>query len=136
MKTQTTSQRIRRVTLWGCALIAVLVLTAFVLISLRIGEDVRAASRIARAQHEGDPVEALLRYVEDDHHSFPERNRAVWALGQIGDRRALPLLRKHYSNKPCDHEGALCQRELGNAIKLLDGGLNATAIVWRHPADR
>jgi hypothetical protein len=73
-----------------------------------------------------------MRYVEDTSHSLRERNRAVCALGQIGDRRALPVLQKHYSGKPCDHGSALCQRELGKAIELVEGGVNATALVWKR----
>jgi len=136
MKTPTISRHTRRVALWTSGITAVLVLAAFVFISLRIGAEVRAASEAAMARHEGDRVQALILYAEDNRRSFPERNRAVWALGQLGDRRALPLLRNHYSGKPCDHGSALCQRELGKAIKLLEGGLNATALVWRHPAEQ
>jgi hypothetical protein len=131
MKTPT-KFHLRRVALWASGFIAALLLIAFVFISLRIGAEVYAASAIAMQNHQGDRVEALMRYVEDTTHSLRERNRAVWALGQLGDRRALPVLRKHYSGKPCDHANALCQRELGKAIELLEGGVNATALVWRR----
>ena len=106
-------------------------LAAFVIVSRRIGADVRAASEAAVREHGGDSVDALIQFVEDTDHGLGERNRAVWALGQIGDKRALPLLRKHCSGEPCDHESELCQRELAKALKLVEGGVNATALVWR-----
>jgi HEAT repeat protein len=128
MKTST----IRKVALWTVGLALCVAIAAFVFISTRIGADVRSASQLAMAEYGGDRVEALMRYAEDSGHSLRERNRAIWALGQLGDRRALPVLRSHYSGGPCDHAAALCQRELDKAIELADGGFNATALVWRH----
>jgi len=132
MKTTSQSHPIRKVLLWVGGLIVALVLVAFVGVSLWIGADVRAMSKVAMQNHPGDRVEALIQYVEDTNHSLQDRNRAVWALGQLGDRRALPILRNHHSGEPCDHATALCQHELSKAIALLDGGVNATALVWRH----
>ena len=77
----------------------------------------------ARAQREfpGDRVEALMALVDSDRHPFRERNRAIWALGQIGDPRALPVLRKHYTGAECQHDKYLCQRELKKAIDTCSG---------------
>ena len=107
-------------------------LAAYVFISLRIGAEVRAVSDAAMQQHPGDRMEALMQCVEDTNHSLLERNRAVWALGQLGDQRALTALRKHHPDGRCDHTNALCQRELAKAVKLLEGGVNASAWVWRR----
>jgi HEAT repeat protein len=86
-----------------------------------IGWSIRAgvAENAALAQHEfpGDRVEALIAYVDSDRHLFRERNHAVWALGQIGDSRALPVLLKHYTGAECQHDRFLCQRELKKAIE-------------------
>ena len=77
----------------------------------------------ARAQREfpGDRVEALMALVDSDRHPFPERNRAVWALGQIADPRALPVLRRHYTGAECQHDKYLCQHELKKAIDSCAG---------------
>ena len=69
----------------------------------------------------GDAVAALMLIVQSDSHSFKERNRTVWALGQARDSRALPVLRRYYTGGECDHSRALCQRELDKAIKLCSG---------------
>ena len=69
-----------------------------------------------------DGVEALIEFVQSDQHSLQERNRAVWALGQLRDPRALPVLEAAYTGKPCDHSRFLCQHELAKAIKLCRGG--------------
>jgi hypothetical protein len=110
---------------------AVLVL-AFLAVSWRIGSDVWAMSRVAVEEYGGDPISALMTYVESSEHSLRDRNRAVWALGHLGDARALPVLEKHHTGEPCDHERRLCQRELWKAIQLCRGGLNLPALVWRH----
>jgi hypothetical protein len=105
---------------------------AFVAVSLAVGSGVRAASDAALQAHQGDRVTALMEFVETRTHSLRERNRAVWALGQLGDSRALPLLEKHFTGGPCDHARALCQRELGKALEKCRGATNLTALVWRH----
>jgi hypothetical protein len=111
---------------------AALLIVAFVAVSWVIGTDVRAARDAALEVHTGDQVGALMAFIETPTHSLRERNRAIWALGQLGDSRALPLLEKHFTGGPCDHERALCQRELGKALELCRGGTNLTALVWRH----
>lgn len=127
-----TRRTILRWILFVSGMVLAVGLAGFVILSLRIGADVRATARTARKHHPGDDVSALIRYAEESTHSFQARNRAVWALGQLGDPRALPHLKQYYTGEPCDHEKGLCQRELGKAIELLEGGLNATALVWRH----
>jgi len=68
--------------------------------------------------HPGDPIAALLDYVQSDAHSLRERNYAVWALGQARDVRALPVLENYVTGGPCDHACCLCQHELSKAVAL------------------
>lgn len=68
--------------------------------------------------HSGDHVAALLDYVQSDLHTLEKRNRAVWALGQTRDSRALPILEKYLSGEDCDHAATLCQSEIKKAIAL------------------
>ena len=106
---------------WGLGLGVAAIIGGFVVISLSIGLGVKAISSTAMNQHTGDRVEALIAHVKCETCSLGERNRAVWALGQLGDERALPVLDRYFTGKPCDHSRGLCQRELKNAIKLLEG---------------
>ncbi len=86
---------------------------------------IQAAARDvgARAMREfpGDDVEALLTLVQSEGHSLAEPNQAVYALGQIGDRRALPVLQTFYTGRECQHDAFLCQKELAKAIDRCRG---------------
>jgi len=82
-----------------------------------------AYQRGAKAMREfpGDEVDALAALVTSETRPLSERNRAVWALGQIGDGRALPALERLYTGVPCDHARYLCQYELKKAIEKCRG---------------
>lgn len=110
-----------------------LVLIAAVLLgsALLIASGVHAASEAALLERPGDRVLALMAYVESPKHTLRERNRAVWALGQLGDARALPVLEPKFTGRDCDHERDLCQHELRKAIRLCRGAANVAAAVWR-----
>ncbi|MHC4692528.1 MAG: HEAT repeat domain-containing protein [Planctomycetota bacterium] len=103
------------------------VLVLFVGISFGIRSAVKQMSAEAMKEYPGDRVEALIAYVSSENHSLKKRNRAVWALGQIGDKRALSVMESFYTGGDCDHEKQLCQRELKHAIYGCKGGLNLTA---------
>lgn len=101
-----------------------------------IGFSVKEKCLAAQEQYGGSCTIALMKYLQDEAgHSLEERNHAVWALGQLGDRDALPLLEHYYTGEECQHAIFLCQHELKKAIKLVDGGFNATAWMWRKGLD-
>ncbi len=101
--------------------LAVLVVMSFLALGLWIQIVARDAGTVATKEFPGDRVEALVRLVESERRPLSERNRAVWALGQLRDPRALPVLRKYYTGRPCDHARYLCQSELRKAILLCEG---------------
>lgn len=75
----------------------------------------------AMLEFPGDDVEALVALVQSEQHTLAGRNRAVHALGQIGDRRALPVLERFHTGRECQHSRFLCQQELGKAIDRCNG---------------
>ncbi len=118
---------VKKVLVCGSLSCLAFLLVAFLMICFSIRSSVKEISAQATQQYPGDRIEALITYVNSKNISLRQRNRAVWALGQIGDKRALPVLEKSYTGQPCDHDSRLCQGELQKAIKLCKGGLNATA---------
>ena len=59
-----------------------------------------------------------------------EKNNAIWALGQIGDPKVLPVLQRPYTGKscekPCRRSKSICQREVRKAIQSCKGAFSAT----------
>ena len=104
-------------------------------ISGKIGEDYSAllgAMLITKIQ-----LAAMGRsdIPEEETTDYREKNSAIWALGQLGDKRALLFLQKYYtgydSNNRTKQNEAISQYELYKAIKLSNGGFNVTAFIWR-----
>jgi len=116
-----------------CAVLGIFVLlgVSYVLVCLYIGAHVKTVCAEAMQEYPGDRVEAVIAYMESERHSLKERNKAVWALGYLGDKRPLPVLKKYHTGPPCDHDKYLCQGELGKAIKLCEGGVNLCAWACR-----
>lgn len=126
-KTNNRLTRVKRALIYGTLICFAFLLFAFVMICFSIRSGVKEISAEAAQLYPGDRTEALIAYVKDENRSLRKRNLAVWALGQIGDKRALPVLNQFYTGGPCDHNSRLCQGELQKAIKLCKGSFNATA---------
>lgn len=111
---------------------------AIVLLSLWIETTYNSICDGAMREHSGARVNALMACVESEECSYHEKNRALWALGQLGDRSVLPSLRGQLTGKPCDHQrDGLCQGELNEAIEKLDSSqFNLPAFLWRGLLDR
>ena len=105
--------------LLGVGLVAIA--STLIAVSLQIGAEVDDAVHEAMQIYPGDKVEALLATVNCGTCDLNQRNRAVWALGRLGDPRALDDLQKYHTGEACDHQRQLCQRELGKAVSLLEG---------------
>ena len=90
---------------------------------------------LAQGRYKGDCVDALIAHLEDEDNPYGERNHAIWALGQLGDNKALSVLEKYYTGNIPDKEPwneTISQYELKKAINLTSGGFNITAFVWRN----
>ncbi len=99
-----------------------------------IGHDVKAQCKDATAKYGGNCVYALSALLDDENNSFRERNSAIWALGELGDRKALPVLKKYYTGNIPEREPLnkmISQYELKKAIALCEGGTNITGVFWR-----
>ena len=104
----------------------------FIITCTLIGLDVNQRCEIAQDKYGGDCVEALISYLKDESNSYKLRNSAIWALGQIGDERALPALNSFYTGtipkkEPIDK--TISQYELKKAINLASGGFNITKLI-------
>jgi len=111
--------------------LALLVLTALTLAAdgLIIGSSVRRFSRMAQSQFPGNRTEALITLVKCQTCNMRDRNNAVWALGQLDDQAALPVLESCYSGN-C---GSLDRATLKIALRHLrhEDSNRSEAFLWR-----
>lgn len=106
----------------------------FIITAIQIGSDVKKRCETAQVYYGGECVDALMNQIADESKTAG-KNDAIWALGQLGDRKALPFLKSYDNGQPLPdrepwNEG-ISQYELRKAIKLLESGFNVTAFVWR-----
>ncbi len=101
---------------------AILFLYGFVVIY----RDVKANCLKAQNEYKEDCVDSLIALVKDEDKTLRERNSAVWVLGQLADKKALPLLyeleQSLSEQERCDHDKYLCKYEVKKAIKWCEDG--------------
>ncbi|PLX27671.1 hypothetical protein C0583_00320 [Candidatus Parcubacteria bacterium] len=98
-----------------------------------IGYSVKEKCKIAQDKYAGDCVESLISYLDDEKNGYYSRNSAIWALGQLGDERAMPVLNKYhtgYNGEVINRSEALSQLEIERAIGYMEGNLNITKFFW------
>jgi len=111
-----------------------LFLIFFLSTSLYIGHGVKNVCIERTTEYKKDCVDSLIDLLNDESKNFGEKNTAIWALGQIGDKKALTPLLSLYTGIIPDKEpwdGTISQYELKKAINLLSGSVNISALVWR-----
>lgn len=125
-----TPKKALRITGWIVGIIAGLVIVAVIGLNVLIGWGVRSELRKATTKYGGDRIEALMAVVDCDVCRIYDRNQAAWALGQLRDQRALPVLYKYHTGKPCNHSRQICQYELNKAIKWTEGNSLMLPRLW------
>ncbi|MBN1893203.1 HEAT repeat domain-containing protein [bacterium] len=94
-----------------------------------IEKQVQRVCRTAAELYPGDPVEAVISLARRDDTCTREKAKALWALGQLGDPKALPYLRSSFGESPEDN---LCTYEANFAIKKLEEKrFNLPGFLWR-----
>ncbi|MBW7992499.1 MAG: hypothetical protein FVQ84_21130 [Planctomycetes bacterium] len=131
------TSRLRKILLKGIPIILLVCVVVIILLSLWIELHVKKMCGMATQKYPGDKIEALIKFVESKENGYrasiySANNHAFWALGQLGDKRALPFLKKLVTGELCDHETNLCQGEIKEAIhKLERNGFNLPKFLWR-----
>ena len=112
----------------------VLLVIGWISLSTWIGYRVHTVCITATKHYSGDCSEALVKVVDEESYEYRFRNDAVWALGQLGDRKSLSILQRHYTGvvpPKENYDQTLSQYELRKAIELVTKDQNLTALWWR-----
>jgi len=78
-------------------------------------------SNQAKLDFQGDSIHALCYMAQSEDFSINERNKAIWALGQLKAEEAIPVLRNLLNHEECSHEIDICQREIKKSIRKIEG---------------
>ncbi len=97
----------------------------FIYIGLRvwIWTDANKYAEKASLQFKTDKTEALLILLDSEEYTLKEKNKAIWALGVLKEKKALLKLELLYTGEECQHDSAICQYELRKAIHKIEGSL-------------
>ena len=92
-----------------------------------IGHKVQQNIEIAKSKYPGTAEEALIAFLLDTNNSPIERTHiAIWSLGQIESKKAIPVLKELYKGDPegktCygKHSSVICQYEIYKALHARD----------------
>lgn len=112
-----------------CTIGLLVIVVLIVAMNLWIGHGVKQNIRHAQMHYPGTAEEALISFLHDEHHGPRDRtHRAIWTLGQIRSKSALPVLRTLNLDDPegktCYgmHDSVLCQYEIHKAIESIEEG--------------
>lgn len=93
----------------------------------RISHDIKERISIAQQRYPGTAEDALIAYLVDSTNSPHDRGDvAIWTLGQIHSKKALPILKGLYKNDPkgktCHgkHDYMICQYGIHTAIVTIE----------------
>jgi len=131
------ASRLRSILLKGILIVLLTCVVVIILFSLWVELHLKKMCEMATKKYPGDKVEALMMSVETKEygynaHRYKANNHIFWALGQLGDKRALPFLKGLLTGEPCDHETNLCQGEIQKAIHILERDqFNLPKFLWR-----
>jgi hypothetical protein len=87
-----------------------------ILLLIWIDHSVADNTSLAQRQFTGDPVEACIAALSSDGTTIKTKDRMIWTLGTLEDKRALPILKTLYTGEACRHGYAVCQYELEKAV--------------------
>lgn len=99
-----------------------------------IYKEVKEICHEARSEYRLDCVDSLTLLILSEDKSYRQKNSAVWALGQLADRKALPFLQELYTGSIPNKESldkSISQYELFKAIKWCQNG-NATSWMYKN----
>ena len=114
-------------------LILSLLFTIFIILLLivtyNIENQVQETCKMAVSIYPGDKIQALINVSKNQSSCTKDKTRALWALGQLGDRKALPYLVENFDGI---EETDICIYEAQFAIeKIQDESFNLPGFLWR-----
>ncbi|WP_340113886.1 hypothetical protein [Maribellus mangrovi] len=90
---------------------------------------VQETCKLALESYPGDKIQALVNVAQSRAECDDEKSRALWAMGQLGAKQALPYLLENYDGI---EETNICIYEAQFAIKKIQNdSFNLPGFLWR-----
>lgn len=79
-------RKLKKILVYGLPIGVFVVIAGLLILFWMIYTPVKSLCKEAQSEYGGDCVEALIATIESDSHTFKEKNHAIWAIGQLGDK--------------------------------------------------
>ncbi len=116
-------KRLRKILIIMGIIILAIITPVFLWSYIQIGNKVKENIAIAKQKYPGTAEDALIAFLLDESNSYHDRTHiAIWTLGQIKSKKAVPVLKKLYQDDPDGktcygrHNHMLCQYEIYKAL--------------------
>lgn len=117
------------------SLLILLPFLALVFTNYQIYKNVKNNCVLAKNKYKENCVDALIKFIKSDDETAREKNSAIWALGQLTDKAALPVLYDLDKSLPeqekCSYDKYLCKYEVEKAIRWCEKG-NITGWMYKN----
>jgi hypothetical protein len=117
--TELFKRNIKKTLIAGLILFVVAIMATFFGLKIWISSEANTVAEDAVQVFHLDKTESLIALIDSEDYSLKARNNAIWALGVLKDKKALPKLQLLYTGQPCNHDIELCQYEIEKAIKKI-----------------
>lgn len=110
-------------------LVLSVILILFISSTFLVEYQVQKTCKMATSIYPGDEIHALLNLAKSHAGCDEQKSRALWALGQLGAKEALPYLLENYDGV---EETDICIYEAQFAIlKIQKDQFNLPGFMWR-----
>ena len=123
------NMKLKRIIVIAGSILLLLLLSSMAFLYFWIGISVKENIKTAKELYPGNAEDALISLMIDENYSATGRSHtAIWTLGQLKSKKALPLLLELYKDDPkgktCygKHDSLLCQYEIYKAITAIEKG--------------
>ena len=126
-------RKLKKIIMYVCAIVFFFIILSFVFSFHAIYTGVKNVCVEAKQEFGKDCVQSLILYIRSADHTQKDKIHAVWALGQIADKRAIPFLeesQEKYCCKNNEKQPKICY-EIHKAIKWCTHG-NATNWMYKN----
>ncbi len=114
-------RQLKRFILIGAASLILILFGTFIGLRIWIAGEANSIARDAAKVFHSNKTKALIALIESEDYSLKEKNNAIWALGVLKDKQALPTLESMVTGLKCNHDSEICQYEINKAILKIKG---------------